>query len=586
MRRLPHRLAFIAIPLALAAAAVASASRPAPPTAALSPQPGTPDASPATQISILGPQARDIHVIGVRGSRSGRHPGHLHAYASEPGASFVPSRRFRPGERVTVRLRIGARSIRYAFTVGRPTGLVGESSAHAAAAPTTQSFVSRPDLHPPVVSIKASAGGAPGDIFLTPLSQKRNGLVGQFGPLILDQAGGLVWAQPMTTTIAANFLPQTYLGAPVLTWWQGRAAAPAGVHSGEDEIVDSSYQPVAHVRAGNGYLADPHDFVLTPDGSALLVSYAPVRMNLSRLGGGRNEAAFDAVVQQVDVKTGLVMFEWHALGHIPLTDSHLRVVNRRGPIFDPYHVNSVQLGPDGNLLVSIRNTWAAYYVSRRSGRFVWQLGGRHSSFRFGRGARFAFQHDVRLLPGGQVSLFDNEATPKVGRQSRALVLRIDRRRRTATIVHAFTHSPSVLAPHEGDVESLPGGGVFVGWGSTTYFTELGSDGHVVLDGSLPGADETYRAFLFPWSGQPARPPDIAVRRSGGAATVYASWNGATAVASWQVLSGSSPSSLAPVAGAARAGFETAIGAPGGPYFAVRALDASGRVLGTSSTVSG
>jgi len=108
----------------------------------------------------------------------------------------------------------------------------------------------------------------------------------------------------------------------------------------------------------------------------------------------------------------------------------------------------------------------------------------------------------------------------------------------------------------------------------------------VLDGTLPGADETYRAFLFPWSAQPARPPDIAVRRSGGAATVYASWNGATAVASWQVLSGSSPSSLAPVASAARGGFETAIAAPGGPYFAVRALDAARRVLGTSSMVSG
>jgi hypothetical protein len=565
-----------------AVALVAAASASVASAATLSPLPGTPDASPATQISVLGAQPGDIHVLEVRGSRSGRHPGRLRAYSSAAGASFVPKRRFVAGERVTVRLRIRARKVSYSFTIGHPTTIGSASGATVHASATTQSFVSRPDLHPPAVDIRTAAGGAPGDIFLTPMTQKSGGLVGQFGPLILDARGGLVWTQPMTTQIAANLRPQTYLGTPVLTWWQGRVATPAGVHTGKDEIVDSSYRSVAHVRAGNGYLADPHDFVLN-GGAALLLSYVPVRMDLSRLGGSRNGAAFDAVVQEIDVRTGLVMLEWHALGHVPLTDSHIRV-SRGGPIADPYHVNSVDVGHGGNLLVSMRNTWAVYYVSARSGRILWQLGGRHSNFRFARGARFAWQHDARLLGGGRLSVFDNEASPRVGPQSRGIVLRLNRHR--ATLVHAYAHSPRVVAHHEGDVEVLPGGATFIGWGQSPYFSEFAADGRLVLDGRLPGADETYRAFLFPWSAQPARPPDVAVRRTGGAATVYASWNGATAVASWQVLSGSSPSSLAPVASAARAGFETAIAAPGGPYFAVRALDASGRVLGTSSTVSG
>jgi hypothetical protein len=560
-------------------AAGADASRPAPPPVALSPQPGTPDASPATQISVLG--TREVRAVSVSGSRSGGHPGRLLAYVSEPGASFVPARRFVPGERVTVRLQVGSRSIRYRFTVAHPARIAGAAAAAASAA--VASFVSRPDLHPPAVAVSGQSR-APGDVFVTPLTEKRGGLVGQFGTLIVDSHGSPIWVQPAPRgRVAVDLRPQTYLGRPVLTWWEGRVATPAGAFSGEDEIVDSTYRSVARVRAGNGYQADAHEFTLDPGGVALVAVYAPVQMDLSRVGGTRRQPAFDAVVQAIDVRTGLVMFEWHALGHVPLTDTHARA-SRRGPIFDPFHLNSIDVGGDGNLLISLRNTWAAYYVSRRSGRTLWQLGGRHSSFRFARGARFAWQHDVRLLPHATASVFDNEGTPRVGSQSRGIVLRLDARRHVATLARAYVHAPHVLAAHEGNVEALPGGGAFVGWGTSPYFSEFDAAGRRVLEGVLPGADESYRTYLAPWSGQPSRPPDVAVRPAGGGVTVYASWNGATDVASWQVLAGASPSSLAPVASAARTGFETAIAASGGPYFAVRALGGGGELLGTSQAV--
>ena len=74
------------------------------------------------------------------------------------------------------------------------------------------------------------------------------------------------------------------------------------------------------------------------------------------------------------------------------------------------------------------------------------------------------------------------------------------------------------------------------------------------------------------------------REASGARTVYASWNGATQVASWNVLAGATATSLQPVAHAARGGFETAIALPAGttgPFVTVQALDATGVVIGTA-----
>ncbi len=69
----------------------------------------------------------------------------------------------------------------------------------------------------------------------------------------------------------------------------------------------------------------------------------------------------DAVIEEIDIKTGLVMFEWHALDHVPVSESFFKT-NHRGHVYDPYHLNSIALDRDGNLLVSMRNTWAVYKV--------------------------------------------------------------------------------------------------------------------------------------------------------------------------------------------------------------------------------
>ena len=152
----------------------------------------------------------------------------------------------------------------------------------------------------------------------------------------------------------------------------------------------------------------------------------------------------------------------------------------------------------------------------------------------------------------------------------------------------FTHTPPLLAESQGNMQSLENGDWFFGWGQLPYFSENGPDGKVLFDAHLPAHEQSYRSFRFPWTGTPAHRPTFALHASTGAHIVFASWNGATLVASWRVLAGHEPASLQPVAEAPRGAFETALPLPAGttrPDVAVQALDATGQVLGTSATVA-
>ena len=138
------------------------------------------------------------------------------------------------------------------------------------------------------------------------------------------------------------------------------------------------------------------------------------------------------------------------------------------------------------------------------------------------------------------------------------------------------------AAYMGDTQPLANGNVFVGWGSEPYFGEYSRSGRLLFEGEFPGANLTYRATLEQWTGLPLSRPAGAARREGARTTVYASWNGATKVASWRVLAGPGAGRLAAVATAAKSGFETAIPlAQSYNSFEIQALDAGGRVIGTS-----
>jgi Arylsulfotransferase (ASST) len=560
----------------------------------VSPAPDTRDASAATQISLLGVPAQELSAVTVVGSRTGRHPGRLLAYSQGDGASFVPAKPFAEGERVSVSatLHEGAQAIPFAwgFTVAvrDRSGEAGGTFYPAPHPAYYQSFQSSPELKPPTVTVTAHAPGTmPGDLFIAPYSGP-----GQYGPMILDENGSLVWFKPLSPqgTRAADFQVQQFEGRPVLTWWQDPLIA-GGQRTAGEVIMDSSYRQIAVVRAGNGYQPDLHEFQITPQNTALVTVYTGDDCDLAAVGGPRNGAVADTLLQEIDLRTGLVMFEWHSLDHVALSDSYAAPFpGTRTTPFDYFHINSIDVEQDGDLLVGSRNTWAAFDVEPHSGRVRWQLGGKHSSFAMGPGTRTAWQHDARQQPDGTITFFDNGATPNKHPQSRAIQLSLDTQNMTASLVRVAEHPTALVSGSQGNTQALGNGNWLVGWGEEPYISEFSSTGQLLFDAHLPAAYESYRAYRLPWTGQPTSPPALAYVRSAASpagAVVYASWNGATLPVAWRVLSGPSPVSLAPVASAAKTGFETAIpltAAAAGSYAAVQALDSSGAVIGVSAAV--
>lgn len=558
----------------------------------VSPAPDSRDASYLSQISFLGVPAGEIADVTVLGSRSGVHSGRLAAYSQGDGASFLPSKPFAQGETVTVRaaLRDGASTTPFSwrFTVAELDSVSRSLETPPPPPPPPkrselQHFLSRPELQPPAVSVTTDTGAqAPGDVFLAPYAGP-----GQYGPMILDSAGGLIWFKPIPTgERAADLRVQSYDGRPVLTWWQDPLIADGQRDAGV-VIANSSYQDIQIVRAGNGYQPDLHAFEITPHDTALFTVYDAIRCNLSAYGGPADGAVADTLFQEIDLRTGLVRYEWHALDHVALSDSYMPISGGGTAVspWDWFHINAVSEHGE-RLLVDSRNTWAAYDVDARTGQIAWRLGGKQSSFQMGPGASPAWQHDAREEPDGTISFFDNGGTPKVHSQSRVIVLALNLQTMTATLVSSFVHPKALLAASQGDFQPLTGGSWFVGWGQEPFFSEFSSTGQLLFDAHLPATYQSYTALKFPWNGDPADPLALALRAGAhGGVIAYVSWNGATAVTTWRLLAGSSPHALAPVASAPRAGFQTAIPSPRtARCFAAQALSASGAVLGASAVV--
>jgi hypothetical protein len=551
------------------------------------PIPGGRVAAPQTQITFRGVPRGHLGRVIVTGSSTGRHTGRVLADSDGQGASFLPTKPFAPGEVVTVRTKLhilGTRAGTFHFTIAHPAGAIPVQPLDLASRVPGDEFTfhSRPDLTPPAVEVtKQSGNAAPGDIFITPQQGPT-----QNGVMILNGQGGLVWFQPIKPpNIAADLRVQQYQGKPVLTWWQGYSGA--GVGAGEDVIYDSSYRQVAVVHAGNGLTADLHEFRLSSEGTALITAFYPVFWNASALHGSTQQVVLDSVVQEIDIKTGLVLYQWDSLDHVPLTDTYEATPkSARGP-FDYFHINSVQEQRSGDLLISARNTWAAYDIDRQTGAIMWTLGGRRSSYKLGSDAVFAFQHDVRLHTDNDptVTLFDDGGgPPRVHAQSRAITVRLDSAGKTATLVREHQHSPALAAAFEGNVQALPGGDQFVGWGQQPYFSEYNAKGQMMFDARFVDSNSSYRAYRFPWVGTPTGAPSVATTSQGSTTNVYVSWNGATQVASWRVLAGSAANALQAVVTTSRQGFETQIAIATQPYVAVQALDAAGHTLATSSVV--
>jgi Arylsulfotransferase (ASST) len=431
-------------------------------------------------------------------------------------------------------------------------------------------FMSQPSFRIPTLEVSTLASPAPGLVLVETLNGP-----GQRGPLIVDNHGEPVWFRPLDK-YAINFRKQVYRGRPVLTWWEGQVTK-IGTSEGENVILDQRYREVARVGAGNGYRADVHEFQLTTKGTALLTVHAETTADLTSVGGSSSANVLDSIVQEVDVATGKVLFEWHSLDHVPLTETYAPLLDP----FDYFHVNSIDVDTDGNLVVSARNTSAVYKIDRRTGDVIWRLGGRRSDFAVEPGAGFFYQHDARAHPGGTLTLFDN-GTGEATYPARGLVLRLDLAGRRCSLVRAFPHPTPLTVNSMGNAQLLPDGGMMVGFGDQPYLTEFGPDGAVRFDAKFVGNAWNYRAYRELWVGRPETPPAVAVTRSGRDAVAHVSWNGSTETAFWRIDTGRTIAALRPLRTVRRAGFETTVRLTGVPRtLRITALDRSRRVLAAS-----
>jgi Arylsulfotransferase (ASST) len=452
----------------------------------------------------------------------------------------------------------------------------GDADAAAPRSPNdVRHFHSRPDLRPARLTILRAAGTSDDYLFLAPSSGP-----GQRGALILDGKGDVVWFRPTTPLTTMNFRTALYKGKPVLTWWEGRAER--GLGRGAHVVMDSSYRVIARLPA-RGRRFDLHEFVLTQRGTALVTSHEITLANLSSVGGPSRAKVIGSVVQELAIPSGRVLFEWRSLDHVAIEESYATYT---GHAYDYFHVNSVDVDADGNLLVSARNTWTVYKVHRKTGKVLWRLGGKRSAFRMGPGTAFAWQHDARHHEEGRlISIFDNSAEPPVAPKSRVLVIALDRRARYAKLVREYAHPRRLLAPFMGNAQLLRNENVVVGWGGLPYITEFGRDGGVRFDARLPAGGMNYRAFRLPWVGRPHEPPRLVSHKTSGRRRLHVSWNGATELVAWRLETGPSADELEAVLTRPKKGFETSLPVPpGGGFAAAVALDAHGRVLGRSKTL--
>ncbi|MFL5779693.1 MAG: arylsulfotransferase family protein [Thermoleophilaceae bacterium] len=599
-RTVPLVAVALAIVLAVALGSGTSSGAESGGAVAMYPIGSTTTANPDTTISFRG--ATKLKDFSVTGSSTHHHSGTWREHPDGQGVSFIPDKSFKLGELVTVhtttkvKRATKAHNIRFRiYRTPNPDDLrnaYGQFHKDPEGDPKeSEHFRTRTDLRPPDLKVTTNKPNASSD----PIFFAVKGGPGQDGPEIRDSQGRLLWFRRIRPPLSPyDFRMQTYQGRPVLTWWQGRVLGGKG--QGYGVMLDSKYRLIKHVSAGNGYRMDQHEFEITPRGTAFVNIYHPVRFSLRPAGGSRNGTVWDSIVQEVDIKTGLVLFEWHSLAHVSVKLGTFPVREGSGFPYDPFHVNSVSEDGNGNLLLSARNTNALFLIDRKGGKVLSRIGGKKSDFEMGPGSRTIGQHQAVLQPDGTISIFDNGGSTRYpttpDRPSRGVFIKVDGDARRVSLVHEYKHNmvpgqENAFSRSQGSTQVTGNDNVFISWGGgNPFLTEFTRDGDVTFESHIsPTNDDTYRAYRLPWQNATGEnKPDARAYTDGDGTDVYVSWNGATNVAEWVVQAGDDPDHLSKVTTSGWEDFETKIRLEGAPkYVRVKGLSTGGALLGDTVT---
>jgi hypothetical protein len=326
----------------------------------------------------------------------------------------------------------------------------------------------------PTITIHTSLPGtAPGSLFFAPFS--RNGFEAHL--MILSEDDTFYYKQPAGPLSMLDF--KVMEGRPVVF----------NQNTAQYEFMDWAFGVVATATA-IGYPTDHHDIQPVPegDGRYLLMIYHEFEHDMSPFGGSPTATVVSLVLQEVDLQ-GNVHFEWDSWDHIPITDSNRPL---QTPRIDYIHGNAVEYDHDGHILISSRNLDEITKINRQSGAVIWRLGGKANQFTFTNDAGFALQHDIRRLPNGHITLFDNGEASRG--YSRAVEYEIDEVNKVITRTWEYQ---GPFAGCCGNAQRLANGNTLINWGSAGQMTEVKADGTKVFEATIDGATFTYRAFRFP-----------------------------------------------------------------------------------------
>ena len=566
----------------------------------ISPTPGAEFVSRGTTIAvrygpILNEQILSSLKFTVEGAISGAHPGQSVLADDRKTVIFTPDQPFIPGEVVTVNINVVSPThstvenpYSFSFTIGRDqkSGSPGQSQQGNSSPSGSTPPVAFPDYltlpkdipHFTVTSTPDETGD--GYIFVAPYEWLHPNEGSYL--LILDSQGEIVYyksVQDEYSTYDFKVQPNgmlSYYGQKDSTFY----------------LMDSHYQVVDTYQAGNGYLADLHEFQMLPNGNALFLVADSQTVDMSRFvaGGKQDATVIGTVIQELDPSKN-VIFEWRSWDHIPFDESGVALT---GDSVDYVHGNALAQDTDGNILLSSRNLSEITKININTGEVMWHLGGKDNQFTFVNDEPFGHQHDVRVLPDGNITVFDNLSHPGA---SRGVEYQLNVNQMTATKVWEFSHDPPVFATFMGDTQRLPNGNTLMDWGAPstdagfTYanITEVTPDNKTVFELAFDRPFVSYRAFRFAWQGDPLTLPDLAYKKDNDTLTLGYSWNGATDVASYRVLGGDSPDGLSLIEEKTKTGFETQShlsDLPAGEcYFQVIPLDKNGSEMTPSKVIS-
>ena len=474
-----------------------------------SPLPGSRYILPSSTIILkadhaLSPTDARSVIVGISGTSTGSHSWHSRLSDDSRTMIFTPDVPFGPGEDVTVRFNTAVARMEgadqagaFSFSIAshpvdnralrdrlRPADFPPSVSVRQQARTNAPASTLGGGIQLPNISVSVSTPTSPGYLFLANLIWS-NPIIPSL--LVLKNDGTPVFARNLAAN-AYDFKPQP---DGTLTYYDDGCQAFI--------VMDSTCTDIDTIACGNGYGTDPHDLQILPNGHALLLGVDNEIVDMSKLVAGGNQSAtvVGYIIQELDAQRNVV-FQWRSWDHYNITDAEH--VDMGAVWIDYVHGNSLDVDTDGNILFSSRHMNEVDKIDRQTGAFIWRLGGNNNQFTFFNDSiGFSYQHAVRRIANGDITLFDN-GDFHVPAFSRAVEYRLDEVNKTATLVWQFRDTPDVEGFAMGYVQRMENGNTLIGWGAgNPTVTEVGPGGTKLYEMSFDPGIYSYRAYRYEWT---------------------------------------------------------------------------------------